>query len=201
MLWEDVTNALIAAFVAATRLEPTRVLWAHQDTNAPDEAFDYVTLSLGPMIPVGQDFVHTSTDLNRPRNQEVRIEVLGTRETALEVQYFTQSGQSGRSSAALAKLTAATAALTLPSVRTILQNADIGAFDVGRVDWVPDIPNLRWRGRARCTVRLYLPLPTVEEYVGFIERVTGTVTTTDNADGEQTYPFDTAAATERGDEE
>lgn len=92
--------------------------------------------------------------------------------------------------------------LLLPSIREILSRADVSLWDAGSISWIPDIPSRAFRGRAVGEFRCYMPAPTVAEYAGYIDRVSGTVTVL-GANGSPsgiTRPFDTAA-TAPGDED
>lgn len=190
MSWDDVGNALVEGVKAAANLPDSRVIWKQQNYNAPPHS--YITLAMPSIIEKGQDWVEESTDLTRPRGQEVEIRVKGIREVPLELELFTDEGVAGGGHSAIAKMVDLTARFKLPSVRDIFSAQGISPFDVGKISWIPDIPGTTFRGRAVCTVRTYLPLPSVAEYVGFIERIIGSFV----SQGAQTIetPFDTAAS-------
>lgn len=191
LTWDDIGNAIVAAVARAGNLPDGHVIWKHQNYNAP--AHRYVTLSLPSVLEIGQDFIRRKTDLSRPRGQEVELAVRGTREAALELELFTDANVAGDSNAALAQMISLTASLKLPSVHAILSSYAISAFDVGRINWIPDIPGAVFRGRAVCTVRCYMPLPTVAEYAGFIERVIGKFTAYGSISDPIETAFDTSA--------
>lgn len=191
MSWDDVGNAIQAAIVQASGLTPGQVLWKDQDINAP--VLDYVAISLGGPIQLGIDFLAQDFDATRPRGQEFRLRVTGTREVPLEIECFTASAVTGRQASALYLCTRVLAALVLPSVRELMAAQDVVPFDPGQPNWIPDVPSTQFRGRAVATVRCYMPCPTVEEYVGYIERVTGTVSAVDAGNVVLTRPFDTDA--------
>lgn len=200
MSWDDVGDALQNAIQRASGLAAGKVIWKNQDRNAP--LLDYVAIDLGGMIPIGIDGVITSTNMNRPTGQEIKIETRGTRECVLTVECFTSTAISGRESSAMVLCSKIYSGLLLPSNREILSRADISVFDVSLINWIPDVPSRSFRGRAVGELRCYMPAPTVAEYAGYIARVSGTVTVL-GANGSPsgiTRPFDTAATTP-GDED
>jgi len=194
MSWNDVADAIQAAVARASGLDAGQVVWKDQDRGQP--LTDYVALRLGGGITLGVDYIQTSTDLTRAPGQEVELKVRGRREVPLEVECFTSESVSGRAGSALELCSRIMAGLTLPSVRAILAAQDVSPFDPGTPNWIPDVPSTRFRGRAVATVRCYMPPPTVVEYAGFIERVSGTVTIQGGANGDQTQTFDSDQADE-----
>lgn len=188
MIWDDVADALQRAVVRASGLPDDHVVWKDQDYTAP--SVDYATLRITSFIPLGIDYVSTSQDLTRIRGQEIELRARGRREVPLELEFFTAANISGRSGAALALASRALASMVLPSVRQIFRLAEVGLFDVGTAQWIPDVPSTHFRGRAIAVVRLYMPPPTVAEYTGYIERVSGTATMR-GSNGDVTLPFDT----------
>ena len=189
MSWDDVGNTIVAAVRAASALPASRVVWKHQNYNAPPQT--YVTINLPTILEKGQDWIETTTDLNRPRGQEVEIKVRGIREVSLELECFTDQSVSGDGQSAVSKLLEITTRLRLPGVRALLQEQGVSPFETGRINWIPDIPGTNFRGRAVCSIRCYIPLPSYAEYAGFIERVIGSFT----SEGTTTIttPFDTAS--------
>lgn len=192
MSWDAIGDAIYRAFKQASNLPDDRVIWKHQNFNAPDQ--EYLTISLGSMLTIGQDYVQTFTDDNRPPGQEIEIAVRGTRETTLELEIFTQSNIVVQSTAALARLTSVVARLALPSVREILFAQGISPYDPGPARWIPDIPGVAFRGRAVCSIACYMPLPTESEFAGYIARVIGEVTS-ESPSGSVTSSFDTKIVT------
>jgi len=192
MSWNDVGDAIQAAIVRASGLAASQVVWKDQDRGQP--LTDYVALRLGGGITLGIDYIQSSTDLTRPLGQEIELKVRGRREVPLEVECFTSESVSSRSGSALELCSRIMAGLTLPSVRAILAAQDVSPFDPGTPNWIPDVPSTRFRGRAVATVRCYMPPPTAVEYVGFIARVSGTVTIQGGANGDQTQTFDSDQA-------
>lgn len=200
MNWNDVGDALQDAIQRASQLPAGRVVWKHQDRNAPP--LDYVAIDLGGMIPIGIDGVVTSFNDERPAGQEVKIETRGVRECVLTVECFTSEAISGREASAAVLCSKIYSGLLLPSIREILHRADVSVFDVSLISWIPDVPSRSFRGRAVGELRCYMPAPTVAEYAGYIERVSGTVTVLgcNGSPSGITRPFDTNA-TALGDED
>jgi hypothetical protein len=192
MSWDDVGDAIQAAIVRASGLGAGQVIWKGQ--NRSQLATDYVTLQLGGPITLGIDYIQTSTDLSRPAGQEIELRARGRREYPLEVECFTTQAISARSNSALELCSRLLLALTLPSVRAILTAQDVSPFDPGTPQWIPDVPSTRFRGRAVATVRCYMPPPTAVEYVGYIERMSGTVTMHGGVNGDSVQSFDSDAA-------
>lgn len=196
MSWDAIGDAIQAAIARASG--GSTVIWKHQDRSAP--LLDYVAISLGGMLTLGIDYLQTSFDDTRPRGQEVQLLVRGRREVPLEIECFTNQAVSGRQGAATVLCSTILAGLLLPSVRQMFTDAGVSPFDPGTVNWIPDVPSTKFRGRAVATVRCYMPPPTVAEYVGYIERVSGDVTVQGGAGGDRTEPFD-SAQTAPGDED
>lgn len=171
MSWEDVQDAVQEAIVRASRLPPEQVLWSYQSIN--EAALDHVRINLGGEIAIGIDRIATTTDLTKPVGQEIRQDVRGVREVALEVECFTVETLGSTAARRLAELIRTR--IQLDTVRGVLKKAGVSAFDSGPVGWVPDIPNARFRGRALLTIRCYVPMSDCDEYTGYIERVRGTM--------------------------
>jgi hypothetical protein len=171
MSWEDIEDGVHQAIVLASQLEAQQVLWSHQNVNEPTE--DYVSMSFGGEFTIGVDRVKTTTDLTRPDGQEIKQEIKGVREVPLELQVFTTSIVGNNAARRLAEKIRTK--LRLPTVRYEFQKVGLSPFDPGPVNWIPDIPRAKFRGRAACTVRCYVPVSDCMEYVGYIARVTGTV--------------------------
>lgn len=171
MTWEDVEYAVQRAIVRASGYATEQVVWAFQDMDEP--TLDHISLSLGGEMAVGIDRLHISENLSRPNGQEIRQEVQGTREVPLTVEVFTSSVIGELAARRVAELIRAR--LRLPDVRSIFRRAGVSPFDPGPVDWIPDIPNASFRGRARMIIRCYVPVMGADEYVGYIARVRGTI--------------------------
>lgn len=65
--------------------------------------------------------------------------------------------------------------LRLDGIRHGLRKAGLSTFDSDPVQWIPDIPSARFRGRAVTTVRCYVPVQDCFEYVGYIATVSGRI--------------------------
>lgn len=169
--WEEIENDIQAAMVLALGFPSDQVVWKHQNYNAPE--MDYAAIALGDIIQVGQDIMTTSTNLSRPAGQEIKQKVFGLREVSLEVEVFASDAMG--SSSARAVLEKAKTALRLPSIRYGLRRGGIAPFDPGPVNFIPDIYRAGFRGRAVCSIRCYVVMPEVVEYVGYISRVRGTM--------------------------
>jgi hypothetical protein len=196
--WDQVGDALQQAIDRASGLPAGSTVWKNQDRNA--HALDYVAIDLTSMLTIGIDAVTPSFNPDRVRGQEIKIETSGQRECSLSVECFTSVATSGKNAAALALCSRIYSGLLLPSNRAILSAADVSVFDVSSVLWIPDVPGRAFRGRAVGTLRCYMPAPTAQEYVGYIERMSGTVYANFAGVTGIAQPFDTFAQTP-GDEE
>lgn len=187
MSWEDVEDAMQKAVALASRLPSDHVIWSYQNVNEPTEP--HIIIKFGGAITIGTDRIATSQDLDRPNGQEMKQEVRGVREVPFELQAFTTTTTG--SSAARHMLELVRTRLRLPSIRYGLRNVGLSPFDPGPVNWVPDIPAAKFRGRAVCTIRCYVPVMDCEEYTGYIARVRGLVVFSGSAGGTGTRSFDT----------
>lgn len=190
MSWEDIENAMQSAIVKASRFDARNVLWSYQDSNQP--ADDYIVIRFGGETTIGIDRIATEQDLTRPNGQEMKQSVRGVREVPLEIEVFTTDTTGSDSARRVASLI--TSRLRLDSVRAPLQKAGISPFDPGPVKYIPDIPSVKFRGRAIVTVRCYVPVIDCDEYTGYIARVRGITTVIGEVSGVPVdVPFDSGA--------
>jgi hypothetical protein len=187
--WSDVEDAVQAAVVAASRLPDGQVVWSYQNVNEPQIPHAIINFE-GPIV-VGIDRLQTSTDLTRAAGQEIKVEVKGVREVVLGLEFFTPQTIGDSAARQLGSITCTR--LRLPSIRPGLQQAGLGLFDPGPVNWIPDIPSAGFRGRARADIRCYVPVTDCLEYVGYIARVAGTIYPSGlvGSYGASGIPFDT----------
>lgn len=198
MNWDQVGDAIQQAIDRASGLPAGSTIWKGQDRNAPQ--LDYVAIDITSMLAIGIDTIVTSYNPDRVRGQEIKMETAGTRECSLSVECFTSVATAGKNAAALALCSRVYSGLLLPSNRAILAAADVTIFDVSSIAWIPDVPSRTFRGRAVGTLRCYMPAPTAAEYVGYIERMSGTVYANFAGVTGIAQPFDTLAET-AGDED
>lgn len=168
--WAELADAIQSAIAGASGLT---TIWKDQNADAP--VVDYVTLELGSLAPVGQDYVTTSTDLGQPKGQEVALTVGGLREVALQIEVFS-SATVESVGAASARQTADFIAtrLRLPTARTTLAWAGVSILAPGPVNYVPEIVGLGFRGRASLDVRCLMPARPLVERVAYIASFGGT---------------------------
>ncbi len=171
MSWADTEDAIHAAIVEAARLPATQVRWKHQNFDWEDNPC--VVLSLGGDITIGIDRIKYTQDLSRPNGQEIRQQVSGLREVALEIECYSDSVTGNITARRLCELIRTR--MRLPSVRYGMRAVGVTPFDPGPVEWVPDIIAAGFEGRAICSVRCYMPAQDMDEYCGYIGRVQGTV--------------------------
>lgn len=170
--WAQTADAVQAAIVAASGLTAAAVRWRYQD--APQPALSCIDLSLGPSVEVGQPYVIDDYDATRAAGAEIRIQVKGLREIALELEAFTSTTTPDEGSA-IALCEQAKSSLWLPTIRDALGALGFVPFDAGPVQFVPAIVAVGFRGRATCTIRCTMPAPIVAEYTTWIETISGTI--------------------------
>lgn len=170
MSWTDIEDAVHRAICLASGYGSDQVIWSFQDRNAPE--LDYVVLTLGGEMQVGRDWTYIEQDLTRPAGQEIRINVSGVREVSLQVEVFTSDVYGDDAARRIAEVIRSR--LRLDSVRHGLNKAGVSPFDSDPVQWLPDIPTARFRGRAVLNVRCYVPSNVFED-VGYIARVRGLI--------------------------
>lgn len=181
MGWTEIHDAVQQAMVTASGLPTGRVIWKYQNANAPTQS--YVAMRFSVARTVGYDYKQYDYDALRPIAQEVRARVRGTREVVLEVECFTDSTADSQSAWALAELVKS--ALLLDSVRGKMAEVELTPFDPGEVNYVPDVPNTTFRGRATLSIRCYVPATAAEEFFSYIDNISGEIT----AEGSRTSPI------------
>lgn len=171
MSWVDIENVMQSAIVRASGLASDRVFWSYQDVNEPQ--LDHITIRFGGEIVIGIDRVETTTNLSRPRGQEIKQEIKGVREVPFEIEVFTAATSGDAAARRVAELVRTR--LRLPDIRYALRGVGVSPFDPGPISYVPDVPSAKFRGRAICTIRCYVPVMDCIEYTGYIARVRGNV--------------------------
>lgn len=168
MSWEDIENAAQKAVALASGYATDQVIWSYQNFNAP--TLDYIVLTFGGDIQVGQDWIRITQDLTRT-NEEIKLDVNGVRETSLTVEVFTTDVYGNGAARRIAEQVRTK--MLLDGIRHGMRKAGLTPFDSGPVQWVPDIPTANFRGRAVVDLRCYTPVQNCYEYVGYIARVRG----------------------------
>ncbi len=169
MSWADLEDATHKAVCLASGYGSDQVIWSFQNYNAP--TLDYVRLSFGGEMALGQDWIRITQDLARPVGQEMKLDVRGIREVALQIEVFTSDVYGNASARRVAEQIRTK--LRLDGVRHGLRKAGLSPFDSDMVQWIPDIPTANFRGRAIVTVRCYVPVRDCYEYVGYIATIRG----------------------------
>ena len=170
--WAQTADAVQAAIVSGASLAAGSVRWRFQDS--PQPALSFIDLSLGTSLEVGQPFIEDDYDATRAAGSEIRLQVKGIREVALELEAFTSTTTPDEGSA-LALCEQAKSSLWLPTIRDALGALGFVPFDAGPVQFVPAIVAVGFRGRATCTIRCSMPAPIVAEYTTWIETISGTI--------------------------
>jgi hypothetical protein len=169
MSWEDIENATHKAIQLASGFTADQVVWSFQDYNAP--TLDYAVITFGGEVAIGQDWVRITQDLTRPAGQEVKLDIRGIREVPLQIEVFTSDVYGNASARRVAEQIRTK--LRLDGIRAGLRKAGLSPFDSDPVQWVPDVPNANFRGRAVVTIRCYVPVMDCYEYVGYIASIRG----------------------------
>lgn len=185
-MFKQTEDAFFSALQRASGLPSDNVVWSFAARDQP--GLPYLTLNLGMSDTIGIDYIKTTVDETRAAGQEIKQEVKGIREVSLELQAFTAAVSNDGSARDLLERTKA--GLTLPSVGAILRTVGVSTFDPGPVNYIPAVVSAGFRGRAVCSVRCYMPAPSVAEYAGYIERVTGTITAKGGQAAQILVPFD-----------
>ncbi len=166
MDWTAIEDALHAWVVASSGYPASRVLWRDQNANA--KVADHITLHLSGPIVLGTDEQKSRTDLLQPAGQEITISVQGDREWSLQVECFT--GQVTTSSDAKSVMSTLQTVGQLPSKLAILDAQGITLFDLGSVQYTPEIQEVGYQGRALVLMRLY-SRDAASEKTGYIAEV------------------------------
>ncbi len=151
MDWTSIENALHAWVVASTGYASNRVLWRDQDANA--KVADRITLHISGPIVLGTDERVSATDLLEPAGQEITLSVRGDREWSLQVECYT--GATTTTSDAKSILSKLQTVGQLPSKLALLDAQGISLFDLGSVQYAPEIREVAFQGRALVLMRLY----------------------------------------------
>ena len=166
MDWTAIEDALHAWVVDSTGYPANRVLWRDQNANA--KVADRITLHISGPIVLGTDERVSATDLLEPAGQEITLSVRGDREWSLQVECFT--GQVTTSSDAKSILSTLQTVGQLPSKLALLDAQGITLFDLGNVQYTPDINEVGYQGRALVLMRLY-SRDVASEKTGYIAEV------------------------------
>lgn len=166
MNWTALEDALHGWVVASTGYPAARVLWRDQIVNTP--LANHITLHLNGPIVLGTDEQVHATDLLQPAGQEIELKVQGDREWSLEVQCYT--GQTTTSSDAKSTLSTLQTVGQLPSKRDLLAAQGITLFDLGSVQYTPEVREVAYLGRAILLMRFY-SRDVASERTGYIAEV------------------------------
>lgn len=185
MSWTDVRDAMQAAIVEASGLAADHVLWKYQNQDAP--GLPYISMTLITALTRGIDYLRPSFLSTRTPGQEFKLKPKGTREVPWQLEFFTASTADQFDALALGDNTKTR--LLVPAVRSLLQAQEISPFDPGPVQYIPDVPNIRFRGRSVCTVRCFVPTQALAEYVSYIASINGVVHVQGGGAGPHDVPF------------
>jgi len=166
MDWTAIEDALHAWVVSATGYAAARVLWRDQDANA--KVADRITLHISGPIVLGTDERVSATELLEPAGQEITLSVRGDREWSLQVECYT--GATTTTSDAKGILSKLQTVGQLPSKLALLDAQAISLFDLGSVQYAPEIREVAFQGRALLLMRFY-SRDVATEKTGYIAEV------------------------------
>ena len=167
MGWTEIHNATQAAIMSASGLDSQHVIWKYGNGNQPTDP--YVALSFTISKTVGRDFLVTKTIPSNPVETRIRQRLHGTREVGLQIEAFNGNLYAVTGDAMdLAERTKA--ALSMPNVMAQLAAVELSTFDPGDIQNIPAVENAKFRGRALCMVRCYVPAPLLETFTTFVEK-------------------------------
>lgn len=166
MDWTAIEDALHAWVVASTGYASNRVLWRDQNANA--KVADRITLHINGPIVLGNDELASSTDLLQPAGQEITLYVRGDREWSLQIECYT--GQTTTTSDAKSIMSKLQTVGQLPSKLALLDAQGISLFDLGSVQYTPEIREVAYQGRALLLMRFY-SRDVATEKTGYIAEV------------------------------
>lgn len=166
--WKEIEATIQQVVEAAADLLPT--IWRYQDGSQPGP--DYVGLSLGALITEGVDWVNERYDSTRGDHVQIVEEVGGVREVALQIEAWSSATvETLQAAAAQSVVDKIVTRLRLPTARSKLRSVGFVPFDPGPVNWVPQVIQAGFRGRATCDVRCRMPARAYAEYCDWIAKI------------------------------
>lgn len=166
--WQAVEDALRTWTLKNSALPADRVFFADQDLPIA-ELSPRLVIRLGELEHVGQDTVDHTYDALRPAGEEIEITAKGMRILTVELQAFAPETV-GSGLTARAILATAQAVLSLPSVRTALNDAGLGLLQQGVIQRIPMPRQATQEDRAIFTAR-FAVAQSVAERLTYIEKV------------------------------
>jgi hypothetical protein len=168
MSWTAIENALHDWVAEATGLAGDRVRFAHADQPRAQDGLPLASINILATRAIGLDANGHRYEPLAPNGQQIVMEASGTRETQVDVSFF--SGAVGGDGGARDLAHQALTGLALESVRNDLRTAGVFPFDSGPVRWVPAITGAKFEARAILSMRFYYN-DVLEERTTWIETV------------------------------
>lgn len=166
--WATIEDAIRTWTLKSSPLTADRVFFADQDLPIA-EISPRLVIRLGELQHVGQDSVDHTFDALRPAGEEVEIAAKGMRLLTVDLQAFAPdtvgAGVTARSILAIAQ-----AVLSLPSVRTALNDAGLGLLQQGTIQRIPQPRQAAQEDRATLSVQ-FCVAQSVAERLGYIATV------------------------------
>ena len=170
---ETFQDTIHAWFSGATGLQ---TVWRNQSAPQPDMPFASLMIVSGPEQYSPAWEVRNETDLTRSRGREVKQTVCVPCRFSVSCQVFCENNDARNPNRdATSYINRAVAALGLPSYLQALRNAEISVSTVGPVQNLAELVESAFESRANVDV-VFNSVLSVDEYVGFIERVHATST-------------------------
>jgi len=166
--WATIEDAIRTWTLKSSPLTADRVFFADQDLPIA-EVSPRLVIRLGDLIPIGQDSVDHTFDAGRPAGEEIEIEAKGMRTLAVDLQAFAPETV-GAGITARSILATAQAVLSLPSVRTALNDAGLGLIAQGTIQRIPQPRQATQEDRATFSV-IFAVSQSVAERLGYIATV------------------------------
>lgn len=164
----DFEDAVRAAVLKASQLQPERVYFADQGVPVP-EVDTRIAIRIGGGVPMGVDALDHDYSASRPAGQEIEYRARGQREVTVSLQAF---GPVTELELMPAKnvLERVLAALVLPSIRDELNAAGVGIMREGAVQRIPGVRGGTYEDRAILEL-VVLVSSSAKERTGYIATV------------------------------
>ena len=149
----------------------TQFQWA--DQNIPQPPYPYLTFRRDSVLRTSaKDEVRDSTDLTRPKGEEIALETVGVREFTLTINCFVdeEAGSNDPNCDAIALLTLLQVSLSQNSAQEIFCLAGLAVIEELAVVNLSQVVNADFKSRAAMDIRFRTTFSCIE-FVGYIDTV------------------------------
>ncbi len=178
--WAVVEDAIQTFVKTASGINGKRVIWKDQNGFRPGQAPPtegvFITLLIGPQVPVGLPYVTKTFDEDAALGEEITVTANVLKSFTVSVQAF--GSETVGANSALALLSMVQAKLALPTLRNALRAVGLSPYDQGTITNLTEFFATAAESRAAVTISFYV-LESVTELEGYIDTVEVTDTTTD----------------------